>query len=241
MVPYLSEFIGTIMLVVLGDGICAANTLNHSNFQGSGPVYVIVGWGIAVGLPAMAFGAQSGAHFNPSVTIAMACLGKLGWNMVPGYIICQLLGGVIGGIIVYLFYKPQFDASTEMNNATLRGIFCTAGAIDNKGANAFSEFLATFFLLFFILTIPASIGAASASAFVVALIIMSCGFSLGATTGFSMNAARDWGPRLAYTILPIKPSDQKDAAWGYAWISGIMPILGGICGALVGNMVVGWL
>ena len=100
MVPYLSEFIGTIMLVVLGDGICAANTLNHSNFQGSGPIYVILGWGLAVGLPAMAFGAQSGAHFNPSVTIALAVIGGFSWSMVPGYIICQILGGIVGGILV---------------------------------------------------------------------------------------------------------------------------------------------
>ena len=241
MVPYLSEFIGTIMLVVLGDGICAANTLNHSNFQGSGPIYVILGWGLAVGLPAVAFGAQSGAHFNPSVTIALACIGGFDWAMVPGYIICQILGGIVGGILVYLFYKPQFDASTDMNNATLRGIFCTAGAIDNKGANAFSEFFATIFLLFFVKVIPASMGAAGVGGLFVGLVIMVIGFSLGATTGFSMNAARDWGPRIAYAMMPIKPSDQKDAGWGYMWISGIMPILGGIVGALLGNMVVGWL
>ena len=241
MVPYLSEFIGTIMLVVLGDGICAANTLNHSNFQGSGPIYVILGWGLAVGLPAMAFGAQSGAHFNPSVTIALAVIGGFSWSMVPGYIICQILGGIVGGILVYLYYKPQFDASSDLGNAALRGIFCTAPAIDSPAANAFSEFFATIFLLFFIKTIPAAVGAAGASAFVVALIIMVIGFALGATTGFSMNAARDWGPRIAYAICPIKPADQKDANWGYMWISGIMPILGGIVGALLGNMVAGWL
>lgn len=241
MVPYLSEFIGTIMLVVLGDGICAANTLNHSNFQGSGAVYIIFGWGLAVALPAVAFGAQSGAHFNPSVTIALAVIGSFKWSMVPGYIICQLLGGIVGGILVYLYYKPQFDASSELGNAALRGIFCTAPAIDSPAANAFSEFFASLFLLFFVLVIPASMGAAGVGGLFVGLAIMVIGFALGATTGFSMNAARDWGPRIAYAICPIKPADQKDANWGYMWISGIMPVLGGIVGALLGQMVVGWL
>lgn len=235
MIPYLSEFIGTAMLVILGDGTSCGQNLEGTNWKGAGSVHTMIGWGIAVGLPAMAFGAQSGAHFNPSVTIAMACIGKFSWSMVPGYIIAQLLGGFVGALILYVYYKPQFDATVAKGESVL-GCFCTAPAIDSPVFNAFSEFLATFFLLFFILTIPASIGAAGASSFVVAMIIMCCGYSLGATTGFSMNAARDTMPRLAHQVI-----FGKDSNWSYAWVGSLMPILGGIVGALLGNMVVGWL
>ncbi|MBM6968623.1 MIP/aquaporin family protein [Pseudoramibacter alactolyticus] len=237
MIPYLSEFIGTAMLVLLGDGVCCGQNLEGTNWKGAGSVHTIIGWGLAVGLPAMAFGAQSGAHFNPAVTLGMACIGNFEWSMVPGYIVCQMLGGFVGAIILWLYYKPQFDATTDPG--TIKGCFCTAPHIKNTFFNFLSEFIATFFLLFFILTIPASVGAAGASAFVVDMIIMCVGYSLGATTGFSMNAARDFSPRLAHAILPIP--NKGDSDFGYAWNAAITPILGGICGAFVGQMVVGWL
>ena len=238
MIKYLSEFLGTMLLVALGNGVCAAQNLDGSFFKKSGAVYTMLGWGLAVMLPAMAFGSQSGAHFNPAVTIGFAMIHKVEWSYVPGYIIAQLLGGFLGACIVYLVYKDHI-ALTLQNGAAkedIRGIFCTSPAIRNYKSNFVSEMVATFMLVFFIVCIPSAAANTGMSSLLVFAIIMSCGFSFGATTGFAMNPARDTMPRLAYKLLI-----RGDADAAYAWVPIFGPIVGGILGALLGNLVVGWI
>ena len=241
MYPYLSEFIGTAMLVILGDGVCASTGLEGSLFKGSGPVYVMLGWGLAVMLPAMSFGFQSAAHFNPALTIGLAIAGLFPWSMVLGYIVAQMCGGFVGAIIVYLVFKDQFklteDTFGEDSVGTCRGTFCTGPAIRNLAQNVVGEFAATFFLVFFIVCITPTAGTVGLNYFFVFSIIMCCGFSLGSTTGFAMNPARDTAPRLAYFLLPFK---YKDADWAYAWVPIVGPILGSACGALLGSLVTSW-
>ncbi len=238
MIPYLSEFIGTAMLVILGDGVCASLALDGSLFKGAGPVYTMLGWGLAVMLPAMAFGAQSGAHFNPCLTVALAVIGAFDWGMVPGYIIAQMLGGFVGACLVALVFKDQFALSKKngYEDGAIRGVFCTGPAIPNTVMNFIGELAATFFLVFFIVCITPTAGDVGLNYFFVYAIIMSCGFSLGSTTGFAMNPARDTAPRLAYTVL-----FKGDGAWGYSWIPIVGPLVGGILGALLGSVVTGWL
>jgi glycerol uptake facilitator protein len=241
MYPYLSEFIGTCMLVILGDGVCASNGLEGSLFKGSGPVYVMIGWGLAVALPAMAFGYQSAAHFNPVLTIAMAVIGSFPWSMVPGYILAQMCGGFLGAIIVWLIYKDQFALTEktfgEDSIGTCRGTFCTGPAIRNLGQNFFGELAATFFLVFLIVCITPTAATVGLNYWFVFAIIMCCGFSLGSTTGFAMNPARDTAPRLAYALLPFK---YKDADWKYAWVPILGPLCGAILGGLLGSVVTSW-
>lgn len=236
--PYLAEFIGTAMLVALGLGVNASNGLEGSLFKGSGAVYTMLGWGAAVALPAMSFGAQSAAHYNPVLTIGLACAGSFSWALVPGYIIAQMLGGILGAIIMWVVFRDQFELTEktfgEDSVGTCRGIFCTGPAIPNPMQNLLGELVATFFLVFFITCIPSAAGAVGLNYFFVYAIIMSCGFSYGATTGFAMNPARDTAPRIAYAILPFK---YKDADWGYAWIPIVGPLIGSILGALLGSWV----
>jgi glycerol uptake facilitator protein len=238
MVPYLSEFIGTALLVLLGDGVGATCTLKKTLFAGSSTVYIMLGWGLAVMLPAMAFGAQSGAHFNPALTIALAVAGKFKWSLVPGYIIAQMLGGFVGACLVMLNWKDHFKDAKEsgVDDATLRGIFCTGPAIRNLGTNCMNEAFATFALVFFIVCITPTAGDVGLNYWFVNAIILSCGFSLGSTTGFAMNPARDTAPRAAFSLVM-----KGDGDWAYAWVPIVGPIIGGILGALLGVVVTGWL
>lgn len=236
MYPYIAEFIGTAMLVFMGDGVSAANSLEGSLFKGSGAVYTMMGWGLAVALPAMCFGASSGASFNPCLTIGQAVVGMFEWGMVPGYIIAQMLGGFVGACVMWLFYKDQFDATDDPG--TILGVFCTGPAIPNLGMNILSEALATMMLVFYLLNIPAMAASVGMNFVYVFMVIMSMGYSLGATTGFAMNPARDLSPRCAHAVLPIP--NKGDSNWGYAAVPVIGPLIGGIVGALLGNWVLGF-
>ncbi len=228
----LAEFIGTMFLVILGDGVCATVSLTKSGFKGAPSTHILMGWGMAVMLPAFAFGAVSGAHFNPAVTIACAIRGQLAGSLVVPYIIAQMLGGFVGACMVWLLYKDHFDATEEM--ATKRGVFCTAPSIPNPTMNFLSEFFATFCLVFFLQTIPAAAGISAVSWGLVYGVIVSMGASFGGLTGYAMNAARDTAPRIAYMVLPIK--GKKDPDWGgYGWIPAVAPICGGIVAAVLLN------
>jgi len=228
----LAEFIGTMFLVILGDGVCATVSLTKSGFKGAPSTHILMGWGMAVMLPAFAFGAISGAHFNPAVTVAVAMRGGMSWGEVFPYIVAQMLGGFVGAVIVWVLYKDHFDATEEP--ATKRGVFCTAPSIPNKGLNFLSEFFATFCLVFFLQTIPAAAGVSAVSWGLVYGVIVSMGASFGGLTGYAMNAARDTAPRLAYCVLPIK--GKKDADWaGYGWIPAVAPICGAVVAALLLN------
>lgn len=222
------EFIGTFVLVLFGDGVCCACSLNKSKAQGAGWVVITLGWGLAVMMGAMVAG-PSGGHINPAVTIGLAVAGKFPWAGVAGYVVAQMLGGLLGAICVYIFYKDHFDATDD--KATKLGVFCTAPAIKNTPINFFGEFLATFMLMLAILVIACFGGGADGMGLLpITWVITALGMSLGATTGYAMNAARDLSPRIAHAILPIKDKGSND--WGYSWIPVVAPIAGAICAAL---------
>lgn len=227
MLPYIAEFIGTMMLILLGDGVVANVNLNKSGMKGAGSIQVTLAWGLAVMVPAFIFGAASGAHFNPALTIALAVDGSIGWNMVPGYIIAQFAGAFVGGILVYLLFKDQFDATESA--ATKLGAFCTSPSIPNTGRNILSEAIGTFVLVFAIKGIGQVEGcAAGVEKLFVFGIIVSIGMSLGGLTGYAINPARDLGPRLAHTVLPIKGKGSSN--WGYALK---VVVVGDVIGAIV--------
>ena len=230
MQAYLGEFIGTALLVILGDGVCCNVSLEKSGFKGTGGVHILIGWGMAVMVPAYCFGAMSGAHFNPAVTIGAAVRGGIGWNLVPGYIVAQMLGGFVGAAILMVLYADHIKATPD--DATVRGCFCTGPSIRNMGLNFLSEFFATFVLVFTLASIPANCGDSGISWVLVYGVIVACGASFGGLTGYAMNAARDSAPRLAYQLLgPDKGN--KDPDWGYGWIPLIAPICGGVVASLL--------
>ncbi len=230
MQAYIAEFIGTAILVLLGDGVCCNVSLNKSGMKGAGPVHILIGWGMAVMVPAFTFGAASGAHFNPAVTIGAAIRGGMEWGQVPGYIIAQMLGGFVGAAILMVLYGDHIKATDD--DATIRGCFCTGPSIPNVGLNFLSEFVATFVLVFTLASLPAEAGDSGVVWVLVYGVIVACGASFGGLTGYAMNAARDSAPRFAYQLLgPNKGS--KDPNWGYGWIPLVAPICGGIVASLL--------
>lgn len=237
MLPYLGEFLGTMILILLGDGVVANVSLNKSGMKGAGPVHITIGWGFAVMLPAFIFGAASGAHFNPALTVALAIAGSFSWSMVPGYIIAQMLGGILGGCLVYVLYKGQFEETEDPN--TLRGVFCTSPSIENKPLNFLSEIVGTFVLVFAIEGIGnvAGVGTIGLNYIFVFAIIVSIGMSLGGLTGYAINPARDIGPRIAHAILPIK--GKGSSRWDYAIVPLIGPMIGGALASWV-FMAIPW-
>lgn len=229
MLPYIAEFIGTAMLILLGDGVVANVTLNKSGMKGAGSIQITLAWGLAVMVPAFIFGAASGAHFNPALTIALAVDGTIGWNLVPGYIIAQFAGAFLGACIVYIMFKDQFDATESP--ATKLGVFSTGPSVPNMPLNIVSEAVGTFVLVFAIKGIAQVQNCAPGlSNFLVFGIIVSIGMSLGGLTGYAINPARDLGPRIAHTILPIK--GKGDSNWGYAPVVIIGPIVGAVLAVL---------
>lgn len=243
MTEYIFEFIGTLVLVLLGDGVCAATSLDKSKAKGAGWVVIAMGWGFAVMVGVFIAGSVSGAHLNPAVSIGCALAGSMAWSAVPGYIIAQMLGGFAGAALVWLFYKDHYDITEDP--AVKLGTFCTSPAIEgHKGRNFFCEALATWLLVFVILvfgidanlpTLDADgyhlhIGMGELGAIPVTCLIMSLGMSLGGTTGYALNPARDLGPRLAHAILPIKGKGGSD--WGYSWVPVAGPVVGGILAAM---------
>lgn len=225
----LAEFTGTAILIFLGDGVCANITLNKSKSQNAGSLFCIIGWSLAVGVPALIFGGISGAHFNPVLTIAFAIIGKFPWTEVPGYVGSQMLGGFIGAVLVWIQYQPHWAASKDIPSDKILSIFCTTPAIRNYIMNFISEFIATFILIFTILGVGAAKTADGVGTVFVAFIILVIGTGLGGTTGFAINPARDLAPRIAHFLLPIDGKNGSD--WAYSWIPVIAPMCGGIAAA----------
>ena len=230
MLPYIAEFLGTMLLILLGDGVVANVTLNKSGMKGAGSIQITLAWGLAVMVPAFIFGAASGAHFNPALTIALALDGSLAWGLVPGYIIAQFAGAILGAVIVYLMFADQFDATEDPG--TKLGVFSTGPSIPNLPRNIFCEAVATFVLVFAIKGVPAGCPA-GVNNLLVWGIIVSIGMSLGGLTGYALNPARDIGPRIAHAFLPIKGKGSSN--WGYA----IVPLLGPVIGAIVAVLLYG--
>lgn len=233
MLPYIAEFVGTMLLILLGDGVVANVTLNKSGMKGAGSIQITLAWGLAVMLPAFIFGEASGASFNPALTIALAVNGSFAWSMVPGYIVAQIAGAFVGACLVYILFKEQFDA-TE-NPAAKLGVFSTGPSVPNTGLNILSEAIGTFVLVFAILGLAQvpNLDAGLAKLLVFGIIV-SIGMSLGGLTGYAINPARDLGPRLAHAVLPIKGKGSSNFAYGL-----IVPIIGPVLGGLVAVAVYG--
>ncbi len=227
MEKYILEFFGTLVLVLFGDGVCCANSLNKSKAKGTGWVLIALGWGLAVMMGALIAG-PSGGHLNPAVTLGLAVAGNFAWEYVAGYIIAQMLGGFVGAVLVYVFYVDQFKATED--KATKLGVFCTAPEVKNTPINFFGEFVATFMLMFAILVIGTNFGGQT-GLIPITFVITAIGMSLGATTGYAMNAARDLSPRIAHAVLPIPGKGSSD--WGYSWIPVVGPICGAVCAGLL--------
>ncbi len=236
MIKYICEFVGTMMLILLGDGVVANVTLNKSGMKGGGSVQITIAWGLAVMVPAFIFGEASGASFNPALTLALAAGGMFPWSDVLFYIIAQFLGAFCGGILVYILFKAQFDA-TEDPGAKL-GVFCTGPSVPNTVLNLISEAVGTFVLVFAICglgNVP-DLNAGVAKLLVFGIIV-SIGMSLGGLTGYAINPARDLGPRVAHAVLPIK--GKGSSRFDYGWIPVVGPILGALIGAFLYKGVFG--
>jgi len=240
---YLAEVIGTMILIILGDGVVANVLLNKTKGQNGGWMVITTGWAMAVIIAIFCVGRISGAHLNPAVTIALATVGTFPWAQVPGYILAQIVGAFLGAVIVWLAYLPHW-AETEDESLKL-AVFSTAPAIHRPVSNFISEVIGTAILLFGILAIAANAqklntpGGIDLSAvfsqgiqpILVGFLVWGIGLSLGGPAGYAINPARDLGPRLAYAVLPIAGKGTAD--WGYFWIPVVAPIVGGIIGAVL--------
>ncbi len=228
MTNFTAELIGTMILIVLGCGINAGNSLNNSFSKNAGWISVAFGWGFAVAIAVYAVGQVSGAHVNPAVTLALAVSGDLPWAEVPIYISAQIIGAIIGSTLVWLQYLPHWKATSD--TAVKLGVFATGPAMKHNFANLSSEIIGTFILILGLLSIGANEFTEGLNPFIVGILIVSIGLSLGGTTGYAINPARDLGPRIAHFILPI--TGKGTSNWGYAWIPIVGPAIGGIYGAL---------
>ena len=199
--PYLAEFFGTMLLIILGDGVVAGVVLKGTKSENAGWLSIVIGWGLAVTLGIFAVGNISGAHLNPAVTLAFAVNGSFPWTEVVGYISSQLAGAFVGAILVWLNFLPHWKRTDDQ--ATKLAVFCTAPAIKNTFANLLSEIIATTVLILGLLFIGTNDFTQGLNPIVVGLLIISIGLSLGGTTGFAINPARDLGPRIAHAVLPI--------------------------------------
>jgi glycerol uptake facilitator protein len=238
-----AEAIGTMLLVLLGDGVVANVLLARSKGQNSGWIVITVGWGVAVAVAVYAVGRISGAHLNPAVTVGLASIGSFPWPDVPGYIVAQVVGAFVGAALVWVAYLPHWAATSD-KDAKL-GVFATGPAIRNSAANVVTEIIGTAVLVFGVLAIAenaqtlARPGAIDLSVvftgalqpLLVGILVLGIGLSLGGPTGYAINPARDFGPRLAHAVLPI--ASKRDSDWSYAWIPIVGPLIGGVVGAVV--------
>ena len=226
--PFLGEFMGTMLLIIMGDGVVANVVLNKTKGNNSGWIVITFGWAMAVFLGVFAsVKLGGGGHLNPAVTIAMAAFNPdFDSSLLPTYIGAQFAGALGGAIVVWLAYKQHFDETTD-SNAKL-AVFCTGHAIHNTAYNLITEVIGTFILVFGALAMskPAS-ALGTLEALPVALLVLGIGLSLGGPTGYAINPARDLSPRIAHFILPIRT--KRDSDWGYSWI----PVIGPIVGALI--------
>ncbi|MDZ4204952.1 MAG: MIP/aquaporin family protein [Bacteroidales bacterium] len=230
MTPFLAELLGTMFLIVLGDGVVANVVLSKTKGNSSGWIVITFGWAIGVFTGVYVASHGSGAHINPAITLAMAAFNDFPWQDVPVYISGQFAGAMIGAVIVWLSYRQHFD---QTKDPVLQLVtFCTAPALRNTVNNLISEIIGTFILVLGVLFLakPAnSLG--TLDALPVALLVLGIGLSLGGTTGYAINPARDLGPRIIHAILPIKNKGKSD--WSYSWIPIVGPIMGGMLAAFI--------
>lgn len=239
MIVYLFEFIGTALLLLLGNGIVANVVLKDTKGSDAGWVGITIGWGVAVFVGVFVAADVSGAHLNPAVTLGFAAAGKFGWDLVPGYILAQFLGAMTGATLVWLTYKKHYEI-TE-NQEGILNTFANTPAIRSPLWNFMTEMIATFAFMLAIFYIAGGkvggerISLGSLDALPVALLVLAIGMSLGGPTGYAINPARDLGPRIMHALLPIKK--KGGSHWYYAWI----PVFGPIAGALLAALVYIWI
>ncbi|WP_197382373.1 MIP/aquaporin family protein [Mycolicibacterium mengxianglii] len=219
---FIWEFLGTAILCLIGNGSVAAIVLKNSYSQGGGGDWLIVvlGWGFGV-FAGASIADPSGGHINPAVSLAVAMSGGMPWSTLPVYVAAQLLGGITGAVLCWAAFKLQFDNHDD--NAGTRGIFCTAPVVRGFGWNITTEIIGTFVLIFWVMTNPADVNGALGYA-AVAFVVMGIGFGLGGPTGYAINPARDLGPRIAYSLLPIR--GKADSDWSYSWVPVAGPLIG---------------
>ena len=237
MSPFVAEYIGTMLLILLGNGVVANVVLTDTKGHNGGWIVITTGWGLAVFVAVVVAGPVSGAHLNPAVTLALAIGGKFAWANVLSYVVAQMLGAMTGALLVWLTYRDHFNRTKDP--ALQLASFCTAPAIYHPVANVFSEAVGTFVLTYSVFYITGAeitssktlIGLGSVGALPVALIVWVIGLSLGGSTGYAINPARDLGPRIMHALLPMKNKGKSN--WSYAWIPVLGPLLGGMIGAVV--------
>ncbi|TDX01189.1 MIP/aquaporin family protein [Dinghuibacter silviterrae] len=255
--PFIAELIGTTVLIFLGDGVVANVLLKETKGNNGGLIAITTAWAMAVFTGVVIAGPYSGAHLNPAVSIGLAMAGKFSWSLVPTYIAAQFLGAMLGAFLVWVCYKDHFDRTPDPG--LQRAVFCTSPAIANPWRNFFCEATATFVLLaavfyitdarvlpgktFYLSDIylaavktlpgvePPHIGLGSVGALPVSLVVWVIGLSLGGTTGYAINPARDLGPRIVHQLLPLKGKGDSD--WGYAPIPVLGPLVGAALAALM--------
>lgn len=238
--PIVAEYLGTLILILMGTGVCANSSLNDTFARGADWVLISFGWGLGVFIGVIVAGPSSGAHLNPAVTIGLALAGKFAWADAPLYILAQLVGAMSGAFLTWLLYADHYNRTESAG--TIKGTFCTSPAIKNTARNVFSEVVGTFVLIFVVLFIAGpefkvlgidtvKVGLGSVGALPVALLVVAIGMSLGGLTGYAINPARDLGPRIIHSLVPIKTKGPSD--WGYAWVPIVGPIVGAAFAALV--------
>lgn len=225
---FLAELIGTMILIIFGAGVVGGVVLNKTKAEGAGWVVITLGWGLAVTMGVYAVGNFTGAHINPAVTLGFAAAGEFPWAKVPMYISAQMIGAIIGAGIVFLNYLPHWKETKD--KAAKLGVFSTDPAIRSPFSNLLSEMIGTFVLLMGLMFIGANEFTEGLNPLIVGALIVAIGMSLGGTTGYAINPARDLGPRIAHALLPIPGKGGSN--WSYAWIPVVGPILGGIYGAV---------
>ena len=237
--PYIGEFVGTAILMLLGNGVVANVCLDKTKGNDAGWIVITFGWGMAVFIAVLCVQDFSGAHINPAVTLGVAAAGKFAWAQVPGFIVAQMLGAMLGTGLVYLAYRDHYHATKDPD--VVLGTFCNAPAIRNLPLNTVCEAIGTFVLVFAVLMIvhpdldyesaagAEKIGLGSLGALPVGLLVFAIGLSLGGTTGYAINPARDLAPRIVHALLPI--TGKRDSDWSYSWVPVVGPILGGLVAA----------
>jgi glycerol uptake facilitator protein len=229
--PYIAEFIGTGVLLLLGSGVVANVVLPQTKGNGGGLIAITTAWALAVFCGVVIAGPYSGAHLNPAVTIGLGIAGEFDWAMAPGYIVSQIGGAMAGSFLAWLMYRDHFDLATD--SELKRAPFCTDPAIRNFSTSITSEILGTFVLILLVLYISGAkledptgtpIGLGSVGAIPVAFVVWVIGLALGGTTGYAINPARDLGPRIVHQLLPIKGKGSSD--WAYSWVPIVGPIIG---------------
>lgn len=244
MSPFMAELLGTALLVLFGNGVVANVVLARTKGHGAGWIVITFGWGMAVFVAAFSVMKFSGAHLNPAVTIALAAANKFAWGSVAPYVAAQMLGGFVGACLVYVFYREHFNVTDDSDGKL--ACFCTAPNIRSPGTSFFCEAVGTFALVLpiFLMVDPAfafdldatrkqnvQIGLGALGALPVGLLVLAIGLSLGGTTGYAINPARDLAPRIAHFLLPIR--NKRDSDWSYAWIPVLGPIIGGLLAAVL--------